>query len=51
MKLRVKSVFRDKVTGKFYNPGEVIEISEKSRLQDIENRKLAERIEEENNNA
>lgn len=45
MKVKVISVFRDKFTGKYYNPGEVIEISEESRVLDIENRKLGERVE------
>lgn len=46
MKVKVKSIFRDKFTGQYYNPGEVIEISDESRVEDLENRKLAERIEE-----
>ena len=45
MKVKVISVFRDKFTGKYYNPGEVIEISEESRVLDVENRKLGERVE------
>ncbi len=45
MKVKVISVFRDKFTGKYYNPGEVIEVSEESRVQDMENRRLAERVE------
>lgn len=45
MKIRVISVFRDKFTGKYYTPGEVIEVSEESRVQDMENRRLAERVE------
>ena len=45
MKVKVISVFRDKFTGKYYNPEEVIEISEESRVLDIENRKLGERVE------
>lgn len=45
MKVKVVSVFRDKFTGKYYNPGEVIEVSEESRVQDMENRRLAERVE------
>ena len=35
MKVKVISVFRDKFTGKYYTPGEVIEVS----------RRLAERVE------
>lgn len=46
MKVKVISVFRDKFTGQFYNPGEVIEVSDESRVQDMENRKLAERMKE-----
>lgn len=45
MKVKVISVFRDKFTGKYYSPGEVIEVSEESRVQDMENRRLAERVE------
>lgn len=45
MKVKVISVFRDKFTGKYYSPGEVIEISEESRVQDMESRRLAERVE------
>lgn len=45
MKVKIVSVFRDKFTGKYYSPGEVIEISEESRVRDMENRGLAERVE------
>jgi len=45
MKVKVISVFRDKFTGKYYTPGEVIEVSEESRVLDMENRRLAERVE------
>ena len=45
MKVKVKSIFRDKFTGKYYNPGEVIEIEGEARVEDLENRELAERIE------
>ena len=45
MKVKVISVFRDKFTGKYYTPGEVIEVSEESRVQDMESRRLAERVE------
>ena len=45
MKVKVISVFRDKFTGKYYSPGEVIEVSEESRVLDMENRRLAERLE------
>lgn len=45
MKVKVISVFRDKFTGKYYTPGEVIEVAEESRVLDMESRKLAERVE------
>lgn len=45
MKVKVVSVFRDKFTGKYYSPGEVIEVSEESRVLDMESRRLAERVE------
>lgn len=45
MKVKVISVFRDKFTGKYYTPGEVIEVGEESRVMDMESRKLAERVE------
>ena len=32
MKVKVISVFRDKFTGQYYNPGEVIEVHEESRV-------------------
>lgn len=46
MKVKVTSVFRDKFTGRYYEPGEIIEISDEIRVGDLENRKLAERVEE-----
>lgn len=46
MKVKVISVFRDKFTGKYYTPGEVIEVGEEARVLDMESRRLAERIEE-----
>lgn len=45
MKVKVLSVFRDKSTGVYYSPGEVIEVGEESRVQDIESRGLGERVE------
>ncbi len=45
MKVKVISVFQDKFTGKYYSPGEVIEVSEESRVLDMESRRLAERVE------
>lgn len=47
MKVKVISVFRDKITGKYYTPGEVIEVSEESRVLDMESRRFAERVEAE----
>ena len=38
-------IFRDKFTGKYCIPGEVLEVSEESRVLDMESRKLAERVE------
>ena len=35
MKVKVISVFRDKFTGKYYTPGEVIEVGEEARVLDI----------------
>ena len=45
MKVKVITVFRDKFTHQLYNPGEVIEIEDEVRVQDLEKRKLAERVE------
>lgn len=45
MKVKVISVFRDKFTGKYYNPGEVLEIEDEARVEDLEERRLAERVE------
>lgn len=46
MKLLVKEVFEDKITKRLYTPGEVIEIADKDRIKDMEERKLAEVIKE-----
>lgn len=46
MKVKVISVFRDKYTGRVYNPSEVIEIKDKSRVEDLTGRGLVEVIEE-----
>ena len=35
MKVKVISVFRDKFTGKYYTPGEVIEVGEEARVLDL----------------
>ena len=48
MKVKVISVFRDKFTGKYYTPGEMIEVGEEARVLDMESRRLAERIEAKN---
>ena len=45
MKVKVISVFRDKFTGKYYTPGEVIEFGEETRVLDMESRRLVERVE------
>ena len=45
MEVKVISIFRDKFTGKYCIPGEVLEVSEESRVLDMESRKLAERVE------
>ncbi|MCD7923626.1 MAG: hypothetical protein LUI85_02575 [Bacteroides sp.] len=45
MKVKVTTVFRDKFTHQLYNPGEVIEIEDEARIEDLVNRKLAERVE------
>ena len=39
MKVKVISVFRDKFTGKYYTPGEVIEVGEEARVLDMESRR------------
>lgn len=46
MKVKVISVFRDKYTGRVYNPAEVIEIEYKPRVGDLTGRGLVEVIEE-----
>lgn len=46
MKVKVISVFRDKFTGKVYEPDEVIEIEDETRVEDLTNRKLVEAVEE-----
>ena len=45
MKVKVVSIFRDKYTHKLYNPGEVIEIVDESRVKDLASRNLTECIE------
>lgn len=46
MKVKVISIFRDKYTGQYYRPSEVIEVGEESRVLDMESRRLVERVEE-----
>lgn len=46
MKVKVVSVFRDMFTGQLHNPGEVIEIEDEARVEDLASRKLAEPIKE-----
>ena len=44
MKVKVTEVFRDKFNGKYYEPGQVLEIEDEARIEDLVSRKLAERI-------
>ncbi len=46
MKVKVTSVFRDKFTHQLYSVGEVVEFEDEARVRDLENRKLAECVEE-----
>lgn len=46
MKVQVIAEFRDKFTGKLYQPGEVLEIEDEARVKDLSSRGLAEPIEE-----
>lgn len=46
MKIKVISVFRDKFTGKLYNPGDVLDFEDENRVKDLSDRKLAEVVEE-----
>jgi len=45
MKVIVTSVFRDKFTHRLYNRGDSFDIKDEARVQDLESRKLAERVE------
>lgn len=45
MKVIVTSVFRDKFTHRLYNCGDSLEMEDEARVQDLESRKLAERVE------
>lgn len=40
MKVKVTSIFRDKFNGQLYNPGEVIEIEDQARVEDLASRGL-----------
>lgn len=46
MKVKVISVFQDKFTKQFYNSGDILEIEDESRVEDLKARGLAEPIEE-----
>lgn len=45
MKVIVTSVFRDKFTHRLYNCGDSFDIKDEARVQDLESRKLAKRVE------
>lgn len=45
MKIKVIDIFRDKFTGEVYSPGTILDFEDEARIQDLENRKLAERVE------
>lgn len=46
MKVKVISEFQDKFTEQLYKPGQVIEIEDEARVEDLNSRRLAEPIEE-----
>lgn len=46
MKVKVISEFQDKFTKQLYKPGQVIEIEDEARVEDLNSRRLAEPIEE-----
>lgn len=46
MKVQVIAEFRDKFTGKLYQPGESLEIEDEARVEDLSNRELAKPMEE-----
>lgn len=46
MKVKVISIFQDKFTKKLYKEGEVIEIEDEARVEDLSSRGLAEPIKE-----
>ena len=45
MKIKVIDIFRDKFTGEVYSPGTILDFEDEARVQDLESRKLAERVE------
>lgn len=51
MKVKVISVFRDKFTSRLYNPGELIEIEDEARVENLVNLKLVEPIEKKKDKA
>lgn len=44
MKLKVRLTFQDKETKKIYKPGQIIDIADSARVQDMLNRKLCESV-------
>lgn len=46
MKVQVIAEFRDKFTGKLYQPGKVLDIEDEARVEDLSNRELAKPVEE-----
>lgn len=46
MKVQVIEEFRDKFTGKLHQPGEVLEIEDEARVEDLSSRGLAKPVEE-----
>lgn len=46
MKVRVIEVFEDKITHKMHEVGEVFDLADKVRVEDLVERKLAEVVEE-----
>jgi hypothetical protein len=46
MKVQVIAEFRDKFTGKLYQPGEVLIIEDEARVEDLSSRELAKLVEE-----
>ncbi|MBQ0113994.1 MAG: hypothetical protein KBT03_12765 [Bacteroidales bacterium] len=42
MKVTVKEVFQDKITGVVYQPGEIINVDDKDRIADMQKKNLIE---------